>query len=230
MNAGADPNFQSEFGTPFLSIINAITFIGLPTRNHNRYWSWDTVILGRGKYIQNTSTVERMKKIAPLIIKAFLACGADYKGIFLNQNFSAKLMEFENLLKKTKPYVIRTITNFETDKAGLFIAIETGDYNTIKTLSQHLPFKMRNAAGNSPLHHAILTLKGDTQQNFTELNQEAQNSMQIIILLLRVLPRLASFKNSRDQDPIFFTIPSNKFWILKFCFIKAAALDLAMQT
>ncbi len=143
------------------------------------------------------------------MVKVFLACGAN--------KIDTEALE---RLRTRKPYILALIASFETDKAALFSAIQARDYDAIKQLSQRLPFKVKNADRNYPLHHAVLTLPGAIV-NDGQLNEEAQKSKPIVILLLRILRLLAALKNGAGKNPIELTLGANRFWMLNHCFIPA---------
>ncbi len=143
-----------------------------------------------------------------LMFNVFLACGA------------ALSPDIKNCLERERPHIATFIESFETDKAALFSAIQARDYVAIKQLSQRLPFKVKNAERNYPLHHAVLTLPGAVFNN-GQLNEEAQKSKPIVILLLRILRLLAALKNGEGKNPIELTRGANRFWMLNHCFIPA---------
>ncbi len=147
--------------------------------------------------------------------KAFLACGADY----------TKVTQATKIVLDTdKPYIPYLIKSFEMDKAALFVAVEQADFEKIKALAQRIPFKIRNAAGDTPLHHAVRTLKGVASDDLKNLNEEGKKSERIIILILTILPQLAAVPNKNCEIPLMLIFPANKFWMLKRCFIQAADL------
>ncbi len=200
LKAGADPNFLPDpkrhpdavRGTPFCLLLQIIAGLKCPC------------------YKTDTPYPQAKEKS---IIKTFLQYWADYNKIDY---------ETRNELETKKPYLEVLIASFETEKCALFAAIDEQNFEKIKALAQRVSFRVKNAAGDTPLHHAVRKLKGKTDNKFTVLDAEAQNSKHIIFLLLLILPELAAFKNSSGEIPILLIFPINKFWMLKECFIPAA--------
>ncbi len=207
LNGDADPNLRSLDGkTCFNILLDAIVQLGQQTHDD------PDLLLTVNRHIQAFKDQPYPLETEQLIVKAFLACGADFR------NVAQKTWV---LLEARKSYIIHLITSFETDKAALFSAIDEQDFEKIKALAQRLPFKIKNAIGDFPLHHAVRNLKGTSDFTLTTLDNAAQNSKNIIILLLRVLPQLAALKNSRDETPINMIFLPSKFWMLKHCFVPA---------
>ncbi len=208
LNAGANPNLPSVRGTSFSELLEAIAHSVVRPAFGDEKKIYIYLCKKLKDYLEHNA-VEKER----LIVRAFLACGADYNKV---------TEECKRKLQLSKPYIISLITNFETDKAALFTAIEAKDYAAIKALALRLPFKIKNAEGNSPLHHAVLKLIGANPNNKGEIDEATQKSRNIIVLLLRVLPQLITFENNDKQPPITLLFPKSKFWMLQVCFIPIA--------
>ncbi len=188
LNAGANPNHSREdmSDTPFSELLGNIVLWLISTPAHRDKES--------------------------LIVKAFLACGADYRRLYNKHQCD---------LSEGKPHIISVINNFPKDKTALFAAIDQCDFEQIKQLARRLPFKITDAHGNTPLHYAVLRLVGKSNDLRT-LDEDAEKAKLIIRLILRILPQLASLKNNKGSTPIDLIFPPSKFWLLNHCFIPAA--------
>ncbi len=169
LNAGAHPN-QPEDRTAFRELLLGISMRGKTSES-------DVT-----KPPQITSSQSRLQ--APeaeerFIVNAFLICGADYTKVSdeTKQNF-----------KESKPFLHSLILSFEDEKAALFKAIDEQLYENIRKLALRIPFKVRNAIGDFPLHHAIRKLKGGENSQDLYKDIPAQHSQKIIALLLSILP------------------------------------------
>ncbi len=210
LNAGADPNLPGiRNETCFNVLLEAIVRLGKQDPDKSE----PDFLLNLNRKIQAFRDKSYPLETEKLIVKAFLACGADYNKVS---------EETRSELETRKPYIVNLISSFETDKAALFVAIDEQNFENVKALAQRLPFKVKNAAGDTPLHHAVRNPNGKSDQTWVTLDTSAQKSKNIIILLLRVLPQLSALKNSQGETPVQLIFPKSKFWMLRHCFLPAA--------
>ncbi len=143
-----------------------------------------------------------LKERIIFLLKALWACGAD-------TNIPEETRRAAQ--KNNVTCLLTIVDSLETNRAAIFHAIEQRDIPTLKKIAQCIPFLVKNAAGDNPLHIAI-----KSASNLPGL--EGAQSIEIIGIILRVLPQLLSETNTAKCTPLMLVVGMGDKRFLLDCF------------
>ncbi len=86
-------------------------------------------------------------------------------------------------LEERKPEVLSQLNSLDLNKAAIFQAVKDRNSEALKRLACCLPFLVKNADGDNPLHFAV-------RKAVDGPGEERDKSLEIIGIILRILPQL----------------------------------------